>query len=153
MIDINLKGVFLTLKHCGRHMVAQGHGGSIIATGSVHCFTGVPGSWPLRRREARRRGALQVDGDRAGAAQDPRQLRLPDRDQLDDRPGSWPRPASRPATASGSSTPPAAGTCIDEGAPLVEAIEVTEAIMYLASDASLYVTGAPLLIDAAMTAK
>jgi NAD(P)-dependent dehydrogenase (short-subunit alcohol dehydrogenase family) len=42
---------------------------------------------------------------------------------------------------------------IDEGAPLVEAIEVTEAIMYLASDASLYVTGAPLLIDAAMTAK
>jgi NAD(P)-dependent dehydrogenase (short-subunit alcohol dehydrogenase family) len=44
LVDINLKGVFLTLKHTGRHMVNQGHGGSIIATGSVHSFTGVPGS-------------------------------------------------------------------------------------------------------------
>ena len=43
---------------------------------------------------------------------------------------------------------------IDEGAPLVEAIEVTEAIMYLASDASLYVTVlAAADSDAAMTAK
>ncbi len=44
VVDTNLTGVFLTLKHVARKMVDAGGGGSLVATGSVHCFTGVPGS-------------------------------------------------------------------------------------------------------------
>ena len=44
LVDTNLKGVFLTLRHCARKMIEAGDGGRLIATGSVHCFTGVPGS-------------------------------------------------------------------------------------------------------------
>ena len=63
LVDINLKGVFLTVKHCARRMIEQGGGGSLIATGSVHCFTGVPGGSPLCRREARGGRPVQSYGN------------------------------------------------------------------------------------------
>jgi (+)-trans-carveol dehydrogenase len=42
---------------------------------------------------------------------------------------------------------------LDEGAPPIEPIEITQAVMWLASDSSLYVTGSPVIVDAGFTIK
>lgn len=41
VLDINLKGTFLCLKHEARAMLAGGHGGAIVNVGSVNSFLGV----------------------------------------------------------------------------------------------------------------
>ena len=152
LVGINLKGVFLTLKHAGRHMLAQGHGGSLIATGSVHSYTGVPGS---AHYVAAKHGVAGLCKSMAIELAPhkirvnyvcPTALNTP-LVELMASPTLPEGHGERIVYATGC------WNLLDEGAPLVEAIEVTEAIMYLASDASLYVTGAPLLIDAGFTAK
>jgi NAD(P)-dependent dehydrogenase (short-subunit alcohol dehydrogenase family) len=152
LLDINLKGVFLTLKHAGRHMLARGRGGSLIATGSVHSYTGVPGS---AHYAAAKHGVAGLCKSMAIELA-PHKIRVN---------YVCPTALNTPLVeimASGG-VPEGHGerlvwatgcwNLLDEGAPLVEAIEVTEAIMYLASDASLYVTGTPMFIDAGFTAK
>jgi NAD(P)-dependent dehydrogenase (short-subunit alcohol dehydrogenase family) len=42
-VDVNLKGVFLCLKHEIRQMTAQGHGGAIVNTSSVGAVKPLPG--------------------------------------------------------------------------------------------------------------
>jgi NAD(P)-dependent dehydrogenase (short-subunit alcohol dehydrogenase family) len=152
LLDINLKGVFLTLKHTGRHMLAQGHGGSLIATGSVHSFTGVPGS---AHYVAAKHGVAGLCKSMAIELAEhkirvnyvcPTALNTP-LVELMASPTIPEGHGERIVHATGC------WNLLDEGAPLVEAIEVTEAIMYLASDASLYVTGSPLFIDAGFVAK
>jgi NAD(P)-dependent dehydrogenase (short-subunit alcohol dehydrogenase family) len=43
VLDINLKGSFLCLKHEARAMLGTGHGGAIVNVGSVNSFLGFPG--------------------------------------------------------------------------------------------------------------
>jgi len=43
VLDINLKGVFLCLKHQSRAMLATGNGGAIVNVGSINSFLGFPG--------------------------------------------------------------------------------------------------------------
>ena len=43
VIGINLKGVFLCLKHQSRAMLAAGNGGAIVNVGSINSFVGFPG--------------------------------------------------------------------------------------------------------------
>jgi NAD(P)-dependent dehydrogenase (short-subunit alcohol dehydrogenase family) len=152
MLDTNLKGVFLTLKHVGRHMIEQGHGGSIIATGSVHCFTGVPGS---AHYVAAKHGVAGLCKSMAIELA-PHKIRVnfvcptalnTSMVEVMNSPRVPANHGERLVNATGC------WNMLDEGAPLVEAVEVTEAIMYLASDASLYVTGAPLIVDAGFLTK
>ena len=42
VLDINLKGNFLCMKHEARAMLAGGHGGAIVNVGSVNSFLGFP---------------------------------------------------------------------------------------------------------------
>jgi NAD(P)-dependent dehydrogenase (short-subunit alcohol dehydrogenase family) len=42
VLDINLKGVFLSIKHEARAMLDAGHGGAIVNVGSVNSFLGFP---------------------------------------------------------------------------------------------------------------
>ena len=42
VLDTNLKGTFLCLKHEARAMLAGGHGGAIVNVGSVNSFLGAP---------------------------------------------------------------------------------------------------------------
>ena len=57
MIDVNLGGVWKTVKAGVPHLLAGGRGGSIILTSSVGGPEGLPAHRPLRRRQARRRRA------------------------------------------------------------------------------------------------
>lgn len=43
VLDINLKGMFLCLKHEAATMLKSGHGGAIVNVGSVNSFLGFPG--------------------------------------------------------------------------------------------------------------
>lgn len=43
VIRINLKGVFLCMKHQSRAMLAAGNGGAIVNVGSINSFLGFPG--------------------------------------------------------------------------------------------------------------
>jgi len=44
VLDTNLKGAFLCIKHEARAMLAGGHGGAIVNVGSVNSFLGCPGA-------------------------------------------------------------------------------------------------------------
>jgi SDR family mycofactocin-dependent oxidoreductase len=151
-LDINLKGVFLTLKHAAEKMVEQGSGGSLIATGSVHCFTGVPGSANYVAAKHGVAGLCKslaielaphkirvnyvcptaANTHMVEAVADPR---VPEDhgERLFATTGSW--------------------NMLDEGSPPIEAIEITQAFMWLASDASLYVTGSSIAVDAGFLTK
>ncbi len=152
VVDTNLTGVFLTLKHVARKMVDAGGGGSLVATGSVHCFTGVPGSGHYVAAKHGVAGLCKslaielaphkirvnyvcptaANTHMVEAVSDPR---VPEDhgERLFATTGSW--------------------NMLDEGSPPIEPIEITQAVMWLASDASLYVTGAPLAVDAGFLTK
>ena len=152
LLDINLKGVFLTFRHAARRMVAAGTRGRLIATGSVHCYTGVPGSAHYVAAKHGVAGLCKslaielaphkirvnyvcptaANTHMVEAVSDPR---VPEDhgERLFATTGSW--------------------NLLDEGSPPIEPIEITQAVMWLASDSSLYVTGSPLMVDAGFTAK
>jgi NAD(P)-dependent dehydrogenase (short-subunit alcohol dehydrogenase family) len=151
LIDINLKGVFLAAKHVSRHMIAA-KSGKIIFTGSIHCFTGVPAAAHYVAAKHGVSGfakALALELAPSGitvnyvcptavnttmveAMLDPR---VPENfgERMVGLTGSWNQ--------------------LQEGAPPLEPIEITQAMLWLASDSADFVTGAPLLVDAGFTAK
>lgn len=151
LIDINLKGVFLSCKHAAKHMIAA-RSGSIVVTGSIHCFTGVPAAAHYVASKHGVSGfckALALELAPAGvrvnyvcptavntamvdAMLDPR---VPEDfgERMVGLTGSWNQ--------------------LQEGAPPLEPIEITQAVLWLASDSSQFVTGAPLIVDAGFTAK
>jgi NAD(P)-dependent dehydrogenase (short-subunit alcohol dehydrogenase family) len=151
LIDTNLKGVFLSAKHVARHMIAA-KSGKIIFTGSIHCFTGVPAAAhyvAAKHGVAGFAKALALELAPSGitvnyvcptavntmmveAMLDPR---VPENfgERMVGLTGSWNQ--------------------LQEGAPPLEPIEITQAMLWLASDSSDFVTGAPLIVDAGFTAK
>jgi len=152
LVDINLKGVFLTFRHASRKMVEAGGGGSLIATGSVHCFTGVPGSAHYVAAKHGVAGlckslAIELAPHRirvnyvcptaanthmVEAVSDPRVS------------ADW---GERLIATTGSYN------LLEEGSPPIEPIEISQAMMWLASDSSLFVTGTALPVDAGFLTK
>jgi NAD(P)-dependent dehydrogenase (short-subunit alcohol dehydrogenase family) len=152
IVDTNLKGVFLTLKHVAKHMIRAGGGGRMIATGSVHSFTGIPGGAHYSAAKHGLAGfckALAIElapykirvnyvcptALNTVIVEMMNSPRVPadHGERIFNATGSW--------------------NLLDEGAPLVDPAEVSEAVMWLASDSSKYVTGAPLIVDAGFLAK
>lgn len=152
LLDINLKGVFLTLKHVARQMIEAGGGGRLIATGSVHSFTGVPGSAHYVASKHGVAGLCKslaielaphkirvnyvcptaANTHMVEAMNDPR-VPADHGERLFATTGSW--------------------NMLDYGSPPIEPCEITQAIMWLASDSSMYVTGAALPVDAGFLTK
>jgi (+)-trans-carveol dehydrogenase len=152
VVDTNLKGVFLTLRSVARTMIAAERGGSLIAIGSVNSFAGAPGSVHYSASKHGVLGlcrALAIElaphGIRVNcvcptavntmmleALDDPR---VPEDygERLVGITGSW--------------------NLLQVGAPPLEPIEITQAILWLASDASRYVTGIAVPVDAGYLSK
>lgn len=79
LIDVNLSGVWRTLKAAAPLMISAGNGGSIITISSVAWHQGAAGSGPLQRRQARHQWPDEQRGARTGRIRDPGELDPPER--------------------------------------------------------------------------
>jgi len=156
MIDTNLTGVWHTVKAAVPNMVERGEGGSVIFTGSTSSLSGYPNVGHYLAAKHGIVGLMHTLANELG----PKGIRVnavhptnvntkllqnetfyalfrPDLDHptLDD---------SRDAFATMHSLP---------NIPWVEPIDITNAIIFLASDESRYVTGINLPIDAGASQK
>jgi (+)-trans-carveol dehydrogenase len=155
VIDVNLTGVFKTVRAVAPSMIERGEGGSIIITSSSAGIKGVPNTAPytsskhgvvgLMRTLANelaphriRVNTVHPTGvDTIMIQNDPTyRLLLPDADTPT-------REQAIPIFQAMNALP----------VPWVEVGDVSNAILYLASDESRYVTGSMLPVDAGMTQK
>jgi len=150
-LDTNLKGAWLCSRHVGRHMVERGEGGRIISTASNAGLVGAPF---LAHYSASKHGVvglmktlaleLAEHGITANAVC-PTAVRSP----LVEEAGAvyGPEPMEEMERVAGPSN------LIDDDRSTIPAEAVTEAFLWLASDAAAYVTGIALPVDAGFSAK
>jgi NAD(P)-dependent dehydrogenase (short-subunit alcohol dehydrogenase family) len=150
MIDTNLKGVWLCSKHVGQHFVERGDGGKIVTTSSA---AGLVGSPSAGHYVATKHGVLGLTKTLA--------LELAEYDVN-----------VNAVCPTGVQTPMIAGFSeaygeemmaemgefsgpwsVFEDVEMIEATDISEAYMWLSSDAARYVTGIGLPVDAGMTSK
>jgi SDR family mycofactocin-dependent oxidoreductase len=150
MLDTNLKGVWLPSKHVGRHFVERGDGGKIVSTASTAGQAGMPG---IGHYVAAKHGVVGLTKTLA--------LELAEYDVNVNCIGP-----------TGIDTPMISGMteaygeeALDEigalGGPWnvfdpgrnLDASDISEAYMWLSSDAARYVTGIYLPVDAGFLAK
>ncbi|ADB62713.1 short-chain dehydrogenase/reductase SDR (plasmid) [Haloterrigena turkmenica DSM 5511] len=149
MIDTNLKGVWLCSKHVGKHFVDRGDGGKIVSTSSIYGKVAGPGSGHYI---AAKHGVLGLTKTLA--------LELAEYDVN-----------VNAVCPTGVDTPMISGVLeaygedvlddvisvtgpwnlFEEG--MIESRDISEAYMWLSSDAARYVTGIALPVDAGMLAK
>ncbi|MFD1600178.1 mycofactocin-coupled SDR family oxidoreductase [Halobellus rarus] len=150
MIDTNLKGVWLCSKHVGQHFIERGDGGKIVSTSSAAGLIGTPSAGHY---VATKHGVIGLtktlalelaEYDVNVNAVCPTGVETPMiagfteayGEELMDEMGAFSGPWS-----------------VFEGVDMIEATDVSEAYMWLSSDAARYVTGIALPVDAGMTAK
>jgi SDR family mycofactocin-dependent oxidoreductase len=150
MIDTNLKGVWLCAKHVGQHFVERGDGGKIVSTSSA---AGVVGTPSAGHYVATKHGVLGLtktlalelaEYDVNVNAVCPTGIGTPMiqgfaeayGDEMMDEMGAFSGPWS-----------------VFPDVDMIEPEDISEAYMWLSSDAARYVTGIGLLVDAGMTAK
>ncbi|AOW79425.1 short-chain dehydrogenase/reductase SDR [Halodesulfurarchaeum formicicum] len=149
MIDIDLKGVWLPSKYVAQHMVERGEGGKIVSTASTaghgasyrggHYTAAKHGVVGLTRSLAIELGeyGINVNCVSPTGIDSPMTRMLIEEhgqdsiDELEEYTGKW--------------------NVMDEGP--VEPRDVSEAYLWLSSDAARYVTGSALPVDAGLMAK
>jgi NAD(P)-dependent dehydrogenase (short-subunit alcohol dehydrogenase family) len=145
ILDVNLKGPFLCLKHTIPAMVRAG-GGSAILLGSVLGAIGSPGYAAY----CASKGALVNLAKQAAIEHAPDQVRVNVVSPSASETGLFIR------VAESTSDPEGIKAMVAERTPmgrLAAAIDVTNAVLYLASDESAYVTGTVLPLDGGMAAR
>jgi len=151
LIDVNLKGVWLNSKHVGKHFIDRGDGGKIVNTASISGFSGVPiGNAHYVAAKHGVRGMTKTLA-----------LELAEYDVN-----------VNAVAPTAIDTPMVTGMIeaygeelLEEGAALagpfnifdpeemLESKDISEAFMWLSSDAAHYVTGITLPVDAGFLAK
>jgi SDR family mycofactocin-dependent oxidoreductase len=150
MIDTNLKGVWLCSKHVGKHFIERGDGGKIVSTASTAGFTASPGNGHYVATKHGVRGltktlALELaEYDVNVNAVAPTGIETP---MISGYVESYGEEMLEETMAL---TGPA--NIFGDGG-MLEPKEISEAYLWLSSDAARYVTGTTLKVDAGMTAK
>ncbi|HSP78528.1 MAG TPA: SDR family oxidoreductase, partial [Myxococcaceae bacterium] len=149
---VNLDSVFLGTKHGVRAMREGGRGGAIVNLSSVSGLVGSPGTSAYSASKAgvkllTKAVALEcaADGIRVNSVH-PAGVRT----------SIWRNAEWWPAFVEQAGGEEAAWKALSGASPLgrlAEPEEIAEAILYLASDASSYVTGTELVIDGGFTAR
>ena len=150
VIDTILKGVWLSSKHVGQHFVERGDGGKIISTSSTAGLVGAPG---VAHYTAGKHGVIGLTKTLA--------LELAEYDVNVNAvcPTALDSPGMQNYIESygpemleemGELTGPM--NVMDPG-EMIEEEDISEAYMWLSSDAARYVTGVSLPVDAGMLAK
>ena len=155
MIDINLTGVWHTAKAAVPHIQAGGRGGSIVITSSS---VGLKGFSHLAHYAAAKHGVVGLM--RALALElAPEMIRVNtvhptavDTPMIDNEP-TYSLFARRDETASRERSGEAFGAMNALPIPWVEAIDVSHAVVFLASDDARYITGVALPVDAGAVIK
>jgi SDR family mycofactocin-dependent oxidoreductase len=149
LVDTNLKGAWLCAKHVGKHFVDRGDGGKIVSTASTAAIVGARGSGHYTASKHGLVGltktlALELaEYDVNVNCVAPTGVDTPMIDGILETLGE--------AALETVSDPSGSMNVID--GRLIDPIDVSEAYMWLSSDAARYVTGAVLPVDAGMTAK
>jgi SDR family mycofactocin-dependent oxidoreductase len=151
LIDTNLKGVWLASKHVGQHFIERGDGGSIVSTSSTAGLVGHPS---IAHYVAAKHGVIGLTKTLA--------LELAEYDVNAN--AVCPTAVDTPMIAGmneaygeevleemGALAGPFNVLDADGGA--IEARDITEAYLWLSSDAARYVTGIALPVDAGFSAK
>ncbi|OHV32424.1 MULTISPECIES: mycofactocin-coupled SDR family oxidoreductase [Pseudofrankia] len=155
LLDIDLTGCFLTAKVAIPHLVAGGRGGSIILTSSM---LGLKGQGWMAAYVSAKHGLVGLMRSLANelAGQLIRVNSV--------HPGNVRTPMVDNESLRRMLRPDLANPTIDDAAavlgglhlmpvPLIEAVDVANAVLFLASDEARYITGVALPVDAGATAK
>jgi SDR family mycofactocin-dependent oxidoreductase len=151
LVDTNLKGVWLCAKHVGKHFIDRGDGGKIVSTSSTAGLAGGPGAGHY---VAAKHGVIGLTKTLA--------LELAEYDVNVNAvcPTAVDTPMVRGMVevhgeeALGRGAELAGPMNVFEPEdPAMDASDISEAYMWLSSDAARYVTGIALPVDAGMLAK
>ena len=150
VIDTNLKGVWLCAKHVGKHFVDRGDGGKIVSTSSTAGLVGIPGGGHY---VASKHGVIGLTKTLA--------LELAEYDVNVN--AVCPTGVQTPLVegmleAYGEETMEEMGSVagpfnVIDPEEMLAPEDISEAYMWLSSDAARYVTGIALPVDAGFTAK
>ena len=151
IVDTNLKGVWLCSKHVGRHFIERGEGGKIVSTASNGAFRGSIGraghynaaKWGIRGITKTLAIELGEHGVNVNAVA-PSGVGTPMIQSMSQLHGE--ELFEQMQELSGRSN------LLNPG-ELIEPRDVSEAYMWLSSEAARYVTGITLPVDAGDTAK
>ena len=144
MQSINVRGLFLCMKHELRAMLAQGRGGAIVNIASTNSFRPQHEPARLHRVEARRDrahplGRVRLRGPRHPCQRDlPGRDRHPDAARRDQRRGRDPQDVADRLSMFGRFGRPE---------------EIAAGALWLCSEGSSFTTGHPLAIDAGYLAR
>ena len=155
LIDINLTGVWQTMKAALPHIIAGGRGGSIIAISSIAGIRGVP---HVAHYSAAKHALVGLVGSVANEVA-PHNIRVNTVHPTNVRTDMIDNP-----TAAKIFRPDLENPTLDDGievlgrinllpVPWVDSADISEAVLWLACDESRYVTGTALPVDAGMLAK
>jgi SDR family mycofactocin-dependent oxidoreductase len=150
MIDTNLKGVWLCAKHVGKHFIDRGDGGKIVSTSSAAGLVGTPSAGHY---VATKHGVIGLTKTLA--------LELAEYDVNVNAvcpTGVHTQMIAGFSEAYGEELMEEMGAfsgpwSVFEGVEMIDSEDISEAYMWLSSDAARYVTGIALPVDAGMTAK
>jgi SDR family mycofactocin-dependent oxidoreductase len=152
MIDTNLKGVWLCAKHVGKHFVERGDGGKIVNTTSTSGYSGIPiGNAHYVSAKHGVRGltktlALELaEYDVNVNAVAPTAIDTPMVEGMVEAYGEEILDEGGAALAGPFN--------VFEPGEMLESRDISEAYMWLSSDAARYVTGITLPVDAGFLAK
>jgi SDR family mycofactocin-dependent oxidoreductase len=151
MLDTNLKGVWLCAKHVGKHFIDRGEGGKIVSTSST---AGLGGNLGAGHYTAAKHGVIGLtktlalelaEYDVNANAVCPTAINTPMVQGVMEAYGEESLGAMAELAGPFNIFDPEAG--------VIEEQDITEAYMWLSSDAARYVTGVALPVDAGFSAK